>query len=239
MGRAVRRGKLLRYATKEEALASGQSPRDNGNDSHHEGNGTIEGKLKGPGSSKGDSKNGTSGKSGVKNEDLEREDSGIAGEAAFLRLGEKEGVVDCMYCWWMRRDLFEVPALIVINVSVLEPWYEQKLTMSSSYPSYQAKPKLVDFFHFETTFSLSLWIDTISSIFIGTRKDMKRAWLMACMRIKSNTLTRTNKRLYLRCIIRPNNISFWLLDTNFPINGSNSVRNIKMTPMLQSDWYAW
>ena len=44
-------------------------------------------------------------------------DGGIGGEAGINRLGEKEGVVDCMYIWNVRRDIFEVPMLIVMNVS--------------------------------------------------------------------------------------------------------------------------
>ena len=31
----------------------------------------------------------------------------VAGENAFNKLGESEGVVDCMYCWLVRRDNFE------------------------------------------------------------------------------------------------------------------------------------
>jgi hypothetical protein len=42
----------------------------------------------------------------------------VAGENAFNKLGENEGVVDCMYCWLVRRDNFEVPQLIVMNVSL-------------------------------------------------------------------------------------------------------------------------
>jgi hypothetical protein len=48
----------------------------------------------------------------------------VAGENAFNKLGESEGVVDCMYCWLVRRDNFEVPQLIVMNVSLLFPFFQ-------------------------------------------------------------------------------------------------------------------
>lgn len=51
---------------------------------------------------------------------IKQEDGGnnyIKSEAGITRLGEKEGAVDVMYCWNVRRDVFEVPTLIVMNVS--------------------------------------------------------------------------------------------------------------------------
>jgi len=45
-------------------------------------------------------------------------ESAIGGEAGMNQLGDKDGKVDCMYCWTVKRDVFEVPMLIVINVSI-------------------------------------------------------------------------------------------------------------------------
>lgn len=42
---------------------------------------------------------------------------GIAGEAGMNRLGFKDGKVDCSYCWTVKRDVFNIPMLIVMNVS--------------------------------------------------------------------------------------------------------------------------
>lgn len=34
------------------------------------------------------------------------------------RLGEDDGTVDCMFCWTVKRDVFEFPMMVVINVSL-------------------------------------------------------------------------------------------------------------------------
>ena len=43
---------------------------------------------------------------------------GIANEAGMNQLGFKDGKVDCAYCWTIKQDLFGIPMLIVMNVSV-------------------------------------------------------------------------------------------------------------------------
>lgn len=52
--------------------------------------------------------------------DIKTEPS-IKGEAGMSALGEKTGRVDCMMCWNIKRDVFDIPMLIVINVSCLVP----------------------------------------------------------------------------------------------------------------------
>lgn len=42
---------------------------------------------------------------------------GIAGEAGMNQLGFKDGKVECSYCWTVKRDVFDIPMLIVMNVS--------------------------------------------------------------------------------------------------------------------------
>lgn len=44
---------------------------------------------------------------------------GIAGEAGMNQLGFKDGKVECAYCWTVKRDVFDIPMLIVMNVSLL------------------------------------------------------------------------------------------------------------------------
>lgn len=44
---------------------------------------------------------------------------GIAGEAGMNQLGFKDGKVECAYCWTVKRDVFDIPMLIVMNVSYL------------------------------------------------------------------------------------------------------------------------
>ena len=83
-GSACRRGRLLKYRTKEDVL--------NAEASAEKGESPMDRKIL-------------------------VGDGGIGGEAGINRLGEKEGVVDCMYIWHVRRDIFEVPMLIVMNVS--------------------------------------------------------------------------------------------------------------------------
>ncbi|QDS71981.1 hypothetical protein FKW77_001462 [Venturia effusa] len=86
-GYGIRRGKLLKYKTKEDSegpdVGAGQ-------------------KRKRSASIKGEP--------GVK-----LEEGRISGESGINQLGQKEGMVDVMYCWNVRRDVFEVPMLIVMN----------------------------------------------------------------------------------------------------------------------------
>lgn len=46
---------------------------------------------------------------------------GIENEEGFNRL-EKDGKMDCSYCWTVKRDVFDIPMLIVMNVSFFVSW---------------------------------------------------------------------------------------------------------------------
>jgi len=46
-----------------------------------------------------------------------QESSLIRGEAGMNALGERDGRVDCSMCWTVKRDVFDIPMLIVMNVS--------------------------------------------------------------------------------------------------------------------------
>lgn len=44
--------------------------------------------------------------------------SGGTGDAGVYQLGDKDGKVECSYCWTVKRDVFDIPMLIVMNVSL-------------------------------------------------------------------------------------------------------------------------
>lgn len=44
----------------------------------------------------------------------------IDGEHGIVKL-ERDGKMDCSYCWMVKRDVFDIPMLIVMNVSHLSP----------------------------------------------------------------------------------------------------------------------
>ena len=43
--------------------------------------------------------------------------NGITGEPGDYQLVERDGKVECSYCWTVKRDVFDIPMLIVMNVS--------------------------------------------------------------------------------------------------------------------------
>lgn len=64
---------------------------------------------------KEDMEGGSSDEHGKWNNHLRK--GGIAGEAGMNQLGFKDGKVECAYCWTVKRDVFDIPMLIVMNVS--------------------------------------------------------------------------------------------------------------------------
>ena len=44
-------------------------------------------------------------------------DSIISPAESLQNLGTKDGKISCMYCWFVKRDVFNIPMMIVINVS--------------------------------------------------------------------------------------------------------------------------
>ena len=46
---------------------------------------------------------------------------GIGSEAKIQGLGDRDGKVECSYCWTVKRDVFDIPMLIVMNVSKCQP----------------------------------------------------------------------------------------------------------------------
>lgn len=42
----------------------------------------------------------------------------FSGEAGVNALGDKDGKVECMFCWAVKRDVFDIPMSIILNVSL-------------------------------------------------------------------------------------------------------------------------
>ena len=63
-----------------------------------------------------DGKNGTSRKdprTGILSSRVTR----IDGEHGISRI-ERDGKVNCTYCWTIKRDVFDIPMMIIMNVSI-------------------------------------------------------------------------------------------------------------------------
>lgn len=96
------KGKLLKYRTKDDEIAQ---------------NLTAEAEARGD---EGKPNNGTDrrpdGTVARRAPDMKRD--GISGEKGMQKLGSADGKVDCTYCWTVKRDVFDIPMLIVMNVSL-------------------------------------------------------------------------------------------------------------------------
>ena len=83
---------------------------------------------------------------------------GISGEKGMQRLGSADGKVECSFCWTVKRDVFDIPMLIVMNVSIRHTRVRPQLTISSSFcPVYDIVSK-----GFETC-CWSIWNEAGSS----------------------------------------------------------------------------
>lgn len=54
--------------------------------------------------------------------EIKAEPNIIKGEAGTNTLGDRDGRVECSMCWTVKRDVFDIPMLIVMNVSVEIPF---------------------------------------------------------------------------------------------------------------------
>lgn len=123
-GSVFRKGKLLKYRTREEEVArelrkEAEARREGGGGGDGGGGGGP-----GGGGGHGDGAGAVGGGAGG----LQRRDTmgalnpklrkeGISGEKGMQKLGSADGKVDCAYCWTVKRDVFDIPMLIVMNVS--------------------------------------------------------------------------------------------------------------------------
>lgn len=58
-----------------------------------------------------------------------------SGDSGVNQLGEEDGKVECTYCWTVKRDVFDIPMLIVMNVSCPNPWCGVHLVVVRSCPA--------------------------------------------------------------------------------------------------------
>lgn len=106
-GSVMTRCKLLKYCTgdKNKELNRVPSPKlENNEDCVHDRSEKITGKRK------GDSAPGESG--GLGKRLCENNGKNVIGNL------ERDGKLDCSYCWTIKRDVFDIPMLIVMNVSL-------------------------------------------------------------------------------------------------------------------------
>lgn len=91
-GSACRPCKVLKYKTKDDPLFSGNRFEDNGGVAPR----------RGP-------------RSAPKPDKPQPAPAQVQQDIS--RLGQDDGLVDCMFCWTVKRDVFEFPMMVVINVS--------------------------------------------------------------------------------------------------------------------------
>jgi hypothetical protein len=108
-GSVMGRGKLLKYRTKEDIVAQNLKEEGGGDTKMEDAQ----------------QQQATAGPEGVKRmssgavrQQRELKKGGIANEREMgQRLGERDGKVECTICWTVKRDVFDIPMLIVMNVS--------------------------------------------------------------------------------------------------------------------------
>ena len=55
----------------------------------------------------------------ARNEKSIKTEGGVhQGESAMQKLGAKKGMVDCMIWWHIKRDIFDMPVLVCMSVSL-------------------------------------------------------------------------------------------------------------------------
>jgi hypothetical protein len=128
-GSVMGKGKLLKYRTKEEQIAmelkmeadgGAVAPANQGSSKTDNGEYRKGGTESGAGARQPQGSDPTGIKrmsSGVVKRQTELKKDGIAGEKGMQNLGFKDGKVECTYCWTVKRDVFDIPMLIVMNVS--------------------------------------------------------------------------------------------------------------------------
>ena len=68
--------------------------------------------------------------------------SGAQGEAGMQLLGQEDGKIECMLCWTVKRDVFDIPMLFVMNVSVVVKHLPMAGTDQASPRSYHVSDPL-------------------------------------------------------------------------------------------------
>ena len=105
-GSVMGRAKLLKYQTQEDQIASNlkrEADAQRGKEANVVPTGDAGRSIARPPSMPA-----------RKSTDLKKD--GIAGEKGMQRLGSVDGKVECTFCWTVKRDVFDIPMLIVMNV---------------------------------------------------------------------------------------------------------------------------
>lgn len=125
-GSVMGKGKLLKYRTKEEQIALELKTEADTVAANQGGSKTENGEFSTGGADSGAGAHQPPGSdpsgpkrinSGMAKRQTELKKDGIAGEKGMQNLGFKDGKVECTYCWTVKRDVFDIPMLIVMNVS--------------------------------------------------------------------------------------------------------------------------
>ncbi|RMD41238.1 hypothetical protein DV735_g3915, partial [Chaetothyriales sp. CBS 134920] len=112
-GSVFRKGKLLKYRTEDDEIASNLEKEAKARRGDNNGQGADD-QVTDPAA---DGLYRKRPRPGTRADTLKRE--GISGERGMQKLGSADGKVDCAYCWTVKRDVFDIPMLIVMNVSCL------------------------------------------------------------------------------------------------------------------------
>jgi hypothetical protein len=104
-GSVMGKAKLLKYRTKDDEITQNLSAEAEARNEEGKPNNPTD--IRRP-------DNSTS----RRQQDMKRD--GISGEKGMQKLGSADGKVDCTYCWTVKRDVFDIPMLIVMNVSLRE-----------------------------------------------------------------------------------------------------------------------
>ncbi len=117
-GSVMSKGKLLKYRTKEDLVAQNLKEESMASDMKMEDVQYQQGSHQ-----QSPSSNPKRINSGMARQQRELKRGGIANEREMgQRLGERDGKVECTICWTVKRDVFDIPMLIVMNVSGLLPF---------------------------------------------------------------------------------------------------------------------
>ncbi|PGH19032.1 hypothetical protein AJ79_00066 [Helicocarpus griseus UAMH5409] len=112
--------KLLKYKTKEDTAALFNNKGEGGSET---GGNNPNAAANGANNSDGAGNSSNANHAGATNGPQQSPNKkwgkgGIAGEAGMNQLGFRDGKVECSYCWTVKRDVFDIPMLIVMNVGV-------------------------------------------------------------------------------------------------------------------------
>jgi hypothetical protein len=104
-GSVMGKGKLLKYRTKDEQIA--QNLRYEAQKQNEQNGGNTLARQ--------------NSEVGANPHQIELKKENISSQKGMQKLGSKDGKVECTYCWTVKRDVFDIPMLIVMNVSAIRP----------------------------------------------------------------------------------------------------------------------